>query len=165
MRFLTRIGTNCLLENLIDASGSTRPLDRRCPKTVPLQPLRDGHLTGTEVPKNVNNKWTADADDQLRCLIQSNTPIRFVAAEMNDPCRPSEANAFLALPLRKSSLEAAKRRTPANGARPKKFALPLVLIETTLSSLRARCLLSPPVPPWCDYRLESKGPELSRGLS
>jgi hypothetical protein len=52
------------------------------PKTVPLQPLRDRHLTGTEVPKNVNNKWTPDADDQLRSLIQSNTSIHFVAAEM-----------------------------------------------------------------------------------
>ena len=42
----------------------------------------DRQLTGTDVPKNVNNKWTADADDQLRSLIQSNTPIHFVAAEM-----------------------------------------------------------------------------------
>ena len=119
MRFLTRIGTNCLLENLIDASGQHAPQDR-CPKTVPLQPLRDRHLTGTEVPKNVNNKWTPDADDQLRSLIQSNTPIHFVAAEMKRSAPASKAGAFLAFNAKeKLALEATKRRTPANGARRK----------------------------------------------
>lgn len=51
MRFLTPMGTNCLPENLIRCLRSTRPLERRCPKTVPLQPPRDRHLTGTEVQR------------------------------------------------------------------------------------------------------------------